>query len=129
MPRSVPPARRGTVLVVEDDGTLRSFYARALMFAGYRAITAADGTEALHLIENEALTAVVLDLVLPTLSGIDVARELRSKEELHDIPIVVVTGTDVRDLDQNHFACVLRKPVNAETLADAIDDCVKKRRR
>jgi DNA-binding response OmpR family regulator len=115
--------------VIEDDGTLRAFYASALMFAGYRVVTAADGTEALHLLEEERPAAVVLDLGLPTLSGVDVARELGSKKELRDIPIVVVTGIDVADLDQQQFPCLLRKPVSAQALVDEIDRCASRQRR
>ena len=124
----VPPAHRDTVLVIEDDGMLRAFYASALMFAGYRVITAADGVEALRLVEEEPPAAVVLDLGLPTLSGVDVARELRSRKEPHNIPIIVVTGIDAADLDEQQFPCLLRKPVSARALVEEIDRCVSRRR-
>jgi len=51
----------------------------------------------------------VLDIALPRVSGRDVERELRSNSETRDIPIVIVSGQDVSDLNPDDFACVLRK--------------------
>ena len=67
----------------------------------------------------------MLDLGLPRLSGRDVRRELAAHIITENIPIVVVTG-DTRDLDPTEFTCVLRKPVTAEALIDAVANCLKK---
>ena len=116
---------KGTILVVEDDPQLRTFYRSALMIYDYKVITAADGVEALHRIESDAPDLVVLDLGLPRLSGRDVRRELAAHIITENIPIVVVTG-DTRDLDPTEFTCVLRKPVTTEALIDAVANCLKK---
>ena len=69
------PSRRGTILVVEDDPALRTFYRSALMIAGYTVVSAEDGIDALRRLD-EGLTPdlVVLDVALPRLSGRDVQR-------------------------------------------------------
>ena len=113
-----------TVLVVEDDRALRTFYRSALMIAGYSVVTAEDGIEALQTFEGYQPAAVVLDLGLPRMSGHDVTAELLANEKLRHIPIVIVTGGDVSEVDQKKFACVLRKPVTAESLIAAIQNCL-----
>jgi DNA-binding response OmpR family regulator len=121
-----PQPRKTTVLVVEDDRALRTFYQSALMLAGYAVVTAEDGVEALRLIDGTLPGAVVLDLGLPVLSGRDVSREILLHRDVTDIPIVIVTGGDISDLDLSEFACVLQKPVDPESLIKAVDACLKK---
>lgn len=121
----LPAQRRITVLVVEDDAALRTFYRSALMLDGYAVVTAADGIEALWRIEGDAPAAVVLDLGLPKLSGRDVRREIGAHAATQDIPIVVVTG-DTRNLDPTEFDCVLRKPITPEALIEAVRQCIER---
>jgi CheY-like chemotaxis protein len=112
------------VLVVEDDLALRELYRWALRSAGY-AVVGVDGVNALRLIESGKPCAVILDLALPRLNGRAVWRELQAHAHTREIPVIVVTGTDTSDLDPTAFVCVLRKPVDAETLVDAVDKCVR----
>jgi CheY-like chemotaxis protein len=121
----VPPART-TVLVVEDEPALRTFYRSALMLAGFRVVTAEDGIDALQKVEGYRPAAVVLDLGLPRMSGRDVSRELLAHHGLRDVPVVVVTGSDTSDLDEGQFACVLRKPVTPEALIRAVEECIRR---
>ena len=114
---------KATVLVVEDDPTLRTFYRSALAIGGFDVITADYGVEALYLIEGSTPRLVVLDLGLPRLSGRDVRRELASQIATRDLPIVVVTG-ETDDIDPIEFPCVLRKPVTAEALIEAVTNCL-----
>jgi CheY-like chemotaxis protein len=123
----VLPARPATVLVVEDDRTLRTFYQSALMIAGFHVLTAEDGVEALRKVEGYGPAALVLDLGLPRMSGRDVQRELLAHDHLRNIPIVVVTGSDSADIDDHQFTCVLRKPVSAEALIMAVTRCLTER--
>lgn len=114
-----------TVLVVEDDPILRTFYRSALSIAGYVVLTAEDGVEALRKIEGYQPSAVVLDLDLPRMSGREVGRELTIN--IREIPVVVVTGTDPSDLDSAAFASILRKPVTADALIAAVEACLRER--
>jgi CheY-like chemotaxis protein len=115
---------KGTVLVVEDDTALRTFYRSALMLGGFTVVAAEDGVEALQRIESNMPDLVVLDLGLPRLSGRDVRRELAAHIVTANIPIVVVTGA-TSDVDPAEFTCVLRKPVTADALIDAVENCLK----
>lgn len=98
----------------------------ALTIGGYHVIACEDGIEALRFIEGDEPAAIVLDLGLPRLSGRDVQRELASHAETRHIPIIVVTG-DTRALNEEDFACVLRKPVSPEGLLSAVEACLRER--
>lgn len=128
----MPPPGIGQryVLVVEDDRALREYYRAALQFAGFAAIAVEDGLSALHHIDSAKPQAVVLDLALPRLPGLDVQQELKARPETQHIPIVIVSGTDTSGLNPDDFACILHKPVSAEELIAAIERCLgfKKKR-
>ena len=80
-----------TILVVEDEATLRETLAEALELEGFRAIPAADGREALAKFRAERPDLVLLDLMLPELSGVEVCRILRAESS---VPIVMLTARD-----------------------------------
>ena len=118
--------RRPTrVLIVEDDSALRALYRTALKAAGYEVVAVEDGIDALRQVELSIPNAVVLDLELPRLSGRDVQKELASREDTARVPVVVVTGTEARDLREADFACILRKPIHPELLVYAIENCLR----
>jgi CheY-like chemotaxis protein len=125
----VSPAATRTVLVIEDDRSLREFYRATLRFADFRVVAVEDGLDALRWLEQESSAVIVLDLSLLRVSGRDVQRELRAHAGTRDIPIVVVTGdTDVSDLNPAELACVLHKPVTDIALIEAVERCLSRRR-
>ena len=78
-----------TILVVDDEPTLRETLAEALDADGFRVITAADGPEALAQFREHRPELVVLDLMLPELSGVEVCRILRRES---GVPILMLTA-------------------------------------
>jgi two-component system phosphate regulon response regulator PhoB len=119
------PLQRIRVLVIEDDGPLRELYRQELVHAGYLVTAVGDGADALKRIDEGLMPdVVILDLALPTVSGLDVDRELKTHANTRNVPVIVVTGTDTREVDATHFAFVFRKPVQTETLSKAIDASV-----
>jgi two-component system response regulator RegX3 len=78
-----------TILVVDDEPTLRETLAEALDAEGFRVLTAADGREALNRFREHQPDLVVLDLMLPELSGIEVCRIIRAES---GVPIVMLTA-------------------------------------
>ena len=84
-----------TVLVVEDDQSIREIAAEVLETEGFRVLSCSNGDDALKLITNEAsapIDLLVLDLMLPGLGGLDLCRELRRAGNL--IPILVISARD-----------------------------------
>lgn len=81
-----------TVLVVEDENALVTLLRYNLERAGYRVLAATDGEEALLVASEETPDLVLLDWMLPQLSGIEVCRRLRGRQETRNVPIVMLTA-------------------------------------
>ena len=80
------------ILIVDDSRFLRMANERALVKAGHTVITAADGEEGLRLAQEREPDLVVLDMLLPKLSGPDVLRALRKSVETASTPVMVLTS-------------------------------------
>ena len=80
-----------TILVVEDEPTLRETLAEALESDGYRVLQAGDGRTGLALFRADHPDLVLLDLMLPELSGLEVTRQVRAESS---VPIVMLTARD-----------------------------------
>jgi two-component system response regulator MprA len=80
------------ILVVDDDQAVRESLRRSLAFNGYEVDLAADGMEALDTIAARRPDAVVLDVMMPRLDGVETCRRLRSAGE--DLPVLVLTARD-----------------------------------
>ena len=86
------PASRQHVLVVEDDRAVRESLRRSLEFNGYQVSTASDGAEALAGISGTNPDAVVMDVMMPRLDGLETTRALRKVG--NSVPILVLTARD-----------------------------------
>ena len=80
------------ILVVDDDRAVRESLRRSLAFNGYSVDLAQDGQEALEMITSERPDALVLDVMMPRMDGLQVCRHLRSTGD--DLPILVLTARD-----------------------------------
>ena len=78
-----------TVLLVDDDAALLEVMTLVLSSEGYRVVTAADGAEALREVGRDGLDLVILDVMLPRISGFDVLKKIREKS---DVPVVMLTA-------------------------------------
>ncbi len=83
------------ILVVEDDAPAREFIAELLSKQGYNVCTAADGAEALTRMASLPPELVILDLILPQVSGFELLAEWRSASRTMDIPVFVLTSKDL----------------------------------
>lgn len=84
--------RRKTVLVADDDRMILDLAACLLRDAGFNVLLASDGEEALRLIREQHPDLVVLDLLMPRMTGFDVLREVRQDERIKDTPVVALSG-------------------------------------
>ena len=112
--------KRHTILVVDDDPHFRELYHTALRIRGFNVTTASDGLAALESIAHDPPSLVILDLNMPRVDGWDVLRELRNNEATRAIPVIVVTGADVRRATLQATA-ILRKPVFPEQVVPLIE--------
>ncbi|MFI5374082.1 MAG: PleD family two-component system response regulator [Candidatus Rokuibacteriota bacterium] len=96
------PGRR--VLLVEDDRFLRRAAQASLRQRGFLVTVAADGEEALRKVGEEIPDLILLDLLMPKLTGIEVLRALRAEEATRTIPVLILSNSsreqDVVELKQ-----------------------------
>ena len=84
--------RPRTVLVADDADAVLRLASDLLADAGFRVLVASDGAEALRRIRDDHPDVVVLDLLMPGLTGFDVLREMRQDERLHDIAVLAMSS-------------------------------------
>jgi CheY-like chemotaxis protein len=115
-----------TVLVVDDDDAVRDVIARELKQEGYRVLTAADGQEALTVIEQSGIEVhlVVCDLVMPRLDGYQLASRLA---ELSNAPEIIFITAFRSDLELDGLPVVLTKPFHLDDLRTAVQLVLQKR--
>lgn len=82
-------ATKHTILVVEDELPFRLIYRDALDMYGYNVLEAENGEEAMHVIEQSPPDLILLDLVLPKLSGFDMLTKLKQSPKTKGIPVIV----------------------------------------
>jgi len=85
------------ILLVDDSKFQRTINMRILAKAGYEVAVAGDGEEALALVSNEHPDLIVLDLLLPKMSGLDVIKALRQNVQTASIPVMILSGLSERN--------------------------------
>lgn len=115
------------ILVVDDEFALRDILAQVLRDEGYRVMTAGSGQEALELMGRERPALVLLDLMMPGLSGVDVLTTMSSTPALATIPVLVVTAADA----PTHRRLVpvvgtMKKPVALHALVQKIGQLLRR---
>jgi CheY-like chemotaxis protein len=117
----IPPA---TVLIVEDQPTNMLLARTTLVRAGHRVLEATDASEARAQLALELPDIILMDIGLPGEDGLSLTRDLKSRSELVDIPIVAVTAHAMKnDLDQAQAAgCAgtLLKPYSPRQLVELV---------
>ena len=83
---------KAKVLLVDDSKFLRMTNERALSKAGFEVSTAADGEEALQVVNDKLPDIILLDMMLPKISGPDVLKALKANPATMDIPVIVLTS-------------------------------------
>lgn len=83
------PAR---ILVIEDESDIAALVAYQLAHSGFQVRTAGDGPEAIRSLESDPPDLIILDLMLPGVSGVQVLRTLRSRKETAETPVIILTA-------------------------------------
>lgn len=117
-------AKPPLVIIVEDEPDTADMFAEILRIQGYRVKKAYGGTAGIDLITRETPDAVVLDLMMPDVSGLEVFRFMRRDPGLENVPVVVVSGRpmpeEMLDAQWKHTTLYLMKPIGVSELTDAI---------
>jgi CheY-like chemotaxis protein len=121
-----PDYATATILVCDDDPSLRELV-RAVLGPRYRFVEAADGTEALVAARELSPDLIVLDVMLPGISGIEVLETIRSDEELKDMPVVVITAWSHAELEARVAGAdrFVSKPFDPDDLSTAVEELLR----
>ena len=92
MPPMIKPIKARKILVVDDSISARGSMVDTLKNAGFDTLTAVDGLDALTVLEEETLDAVILDLEMPRMNGLELATHVKSIENLKHLPLLMVTS-------------------------------------
>ncbi len=113
-----PPRKK--ILIVDDEELVLLTHKRHVTRAGFDVALAHSGPEALQKIRDEVPDLVLLDIIMPQMSGFEVCRRLRADERTRHIPIIMVTGlaatADSEECMMDGASAVLTKPVDAKEL-------------
>ena len=105
------------ILIADDDPTIRELYSSELEKGGYIIQLASDGVEALELIQQNKPDLILLDIMMPRKSGLDVLSELKQNSSLMNIPIFVLSALgDTDDKARGLALGALRYIAKAETI-------------
>lgn len=125
--KPAPTGRK--VLCIEDERFISELYTRVLTKAGYRVDTIADGKEALDAAEKDEYDIILLDLMLPTLSGIEILRALKDPARVPPLKAKIIVTTnleqreDVRaDIERQADGYVVKAELTPHELADMLDN-------
>jgi DNA-binding response OmpR family regulator len=123
---------RGVVLVVDDDESNRALLARRVELHGHRVLLARDGCEGLTLARSEPVDVILLDVLMPDLSGYEVLARLKQDDALKGIPVLMITALDD---PASVIRCIalgaedyLAKPFDPMLLRARISCCLNKKR-
>ena len=106
------------ILVVEDDAELRQLFRRVLEKNGYEALEAADGQEALDVLDRQYIDLIISDIMMPVMDGYELVRSLRDAGI--SIPVLMITAKDAFDDMRRGFLSgtddYMVKPVNVNEM-------------
>ncbi len=117
------------ILVVDDDDDFRSLLVKVLKDEGFSVQTATNGQAALSKIDAGRPSLILLDLSMPVMDGFEVLRRLKNSEQLHSIPVIILTGIDLTDVqiaEINKLTSDLmqKRDYSSDTLASAIKHAI-----
>lgn len=116
------------IVIIEDEPDTAEMYAEMMRISGYQVEISFGGSSAVSKIAAYQPAAVVLDLMMPDVSGLDVLHNLKAEPSLSNIPVIIVSAKSMpEEIDEGLNAgaiAYLTKPVSFSALKKAIDEAV-----
>ena len=117
-----------TVLIIEDEEDAAELFAEMMRVSGFRVLKTFSGAPALAMMTNEKPDIVILDIMMPEISGLDVLRQMRRNQSLANVPVVVVSAksmpADIKNGMEAGASTYLTKPVGFLELKEAVERAV-----
>ncbi len=122
-------SKEKTVLIVEDEENIRTLLAMRLKVSHFQVLTAGDGDQGLAVIRDKKPDLVILDLMLPKITGYELCRMLKFDENLKSIPIIILSALEMKvDRDRALEAgadAYFIKPLNLGLLVTKINQLLQ----
>lgn len=120
--KTKPPMH--SLLIIEDDETIRSALRRLFEGEGYRVLTAADGTQLSDVLDDHPMDLIILDVGLPWINGFELAEMMKGHDDLKDIPLIFVSGRTSEEDVKRGFAAgaddYIKKPFDLEKIKKTV---------
>jgi|SRR6266496_4148520 CheY-like chemotaxis protein len=114
-----------SVLIVDDNDYLREIFSSILRFSGYEIVEAESGAEAIEKAAAAKPHLILLDLALPDMNGIDVARSIKRNQRSAHIPIIVCSASSTEGEKEDSLSAgvvdYLQKPISSQVLKAKIE--------
>ena len=113
-----------TVLIIEDEEDAAELFAEMMRVSGFHVHKTSTSTPALSMMTAEKPDVVILDIMMPEISGLDILRQMRRDPALANIPVVIVSATtmpaDIKNGMEAGASIYLTKPVGFHELKEAV---------
>ena len=117
------------MLVVDDDPVIQKLLQVNFELEGYKVLTASDGVEGLERARAELPDAIILDIMMPKMNGLDVARALKASDDTKDIPVLLLSAkaqaSDVAQGMEIGADDYVTKPFDPAELLERVGDLLK----
>jgi CheY-like chemotaxis protein len=114
-----------TVLIVEDEEDAAELFAEMMRVSGFRVVKTSSSPSAVAMMTAKQPDLVLLDIMMPEVSGLDILRQMRRDPALADIPVVVISAkgmpTDIKNSMEAGASTYLTKPVGYLELKEAVE--------
>ncbi len=129
---SAEPSEKPLIVIVEDEPDTAEMFSEMMRLSGYEVFKCQGGARGIDVITQKKPDAVILDIMMPDVSGLEVLRYMRREPDLQDTPVVVVsaksTSLDVRKGLNAGATVYLTKPIGFDELRSAMADAIRSRR-
>lgn len=119
------------ILFIEDEPDHIEMVRMRLEASGFEFVSAKDGEEGLKKVASEKPDLILLDIVIPKIDGFEVCRRLKARPATRNTPVLVITASGLKDLDEKCLALgaddIVRKPYNSSDLVSKIKDLLSKK--
>lgn len=119
---------KGTILIAEDGTFLRTKISFTLRALGYKVLEVANGLLALAMARTHHPDLILMDVMMPTMNGLEATRRIRSDVSLRDIPIIIITSKNTAEDLHQAFTCDINdymvKPFRQDTLIARVKACL-----
>jgi len=114
------------ILVVDDDPINRKLIIKIISKKGFQAIEAGNGVEAINTLKTEKVDMILLDIVMPVMDGIEFLKEIKSKPEYINLPVIILTTDDSKKMEVMALGAndVIIKPISPVTLLEKIENYI-----